>query len=86
MGWRKQKLLKSWRFRTVSMFFFFRHSPVCRGSDSVAFQECGDVASLNFLVGCTALRTLHFEGSNILNGDLSPILELSNLENLYVSF
>ena len=65
----------------VNVFLFPSLSSLSR-LGSVAFHECGDVASLNFLVGCTALKTLHFEGSNILDGDLSPVLELSNLEDL----
>ena len=45
-------------------------------------QECGEQPSLDFIIGCNSLRLLNFQGTNITNGDLSPILELGGLREL----
>ena len=46
---------------------------------SVRFNDCGEIASLRFLAKMPNLNEFRFVGTNIVDGDLRPLLALSHV-------
>lgn len=48
----------------------------------LCLNGCGDLPNLRFLAGFRRLRDFRFVGTNVVDGDLSPLLRLPKLENV----
>ena len=54
----------------------------CKKLDTLCFNKCGEIKSLDFILSLPNLKDFRFVNTNILDGNLNPIIEHPKLKSI----